>query len=677
MLVHGDYASIAYSHGYTPEFEPTLRALRVPLVVANYQYMLTTGKPCLIADTRSDPDWVLFPEFGYIRSYLGVPIRAHGLVIGFLNLESFQPDVFTQTHAERLRAFADQAALAIENAQLYETIYRDAREMVTLHRATSFLFNPALFVSDSLTGVAQDIAATVVSEFGKVDCGVIVLDPETKAITRLARSGILDVHPKAELSLDGPGLVPTALRNGKPVYAPDVCADPRYVANHQATRSELVIPLRTAKGVIGVLDLQSAEVNAFDERDQRLLGMFAERVGVMIENIQLYNQSRQHASELEERVQERTAELMRVKERAEAILNHSSDAILLIRADGAIQKTNRAFDALFGFSVDQTYGAHFAQLADLALGEAFETHFKQAMELRQSSRFESRVRRVTGETFDADVMLSPIRGTLGEIRSVVCSIRDISERKRMEEELRDALARERELNEMKSRFVTRASHEFRTPLAVIMTASDLLKRYAERMTPEQRNEKIERLQREVRTLTLMLDDLLTISAGTEQPVRLSPDAIRPADVLSNTIETVQNSIGLAHHFDVSIPEAPQSIVTDVALVKRILLNLLSNAVKYSPAGSTIHVRLHSDDAQLALEVEDHGIGIPQSDQTRLFEAFYRAKNAELIEGTGLGLAIVRQAVELLGGTITFRSQVGVGTAFMVTLPNLKVKENAV
>jgi PAS domain S-box-containing protein len=405
--------------------------------------------------------------------------------------------------------------------------------------------------------------------------------------------------------------------------------------------------------------------------------MFAERVGVMIENIQLYNQSRQHASELEERVQERTAELMRVKERAEAILNHSSDAILLIRVDGAIQKTNRAFNTLFGFSADQAYGTPFAQLADVALVESFESHFMQAVELRQSSRFESRARRVTGEIFDADVMLSPIRGSSGEVRSLVCSIRDISERKRMEEELRDALARERELNEMKTRFVARASHEFRTPLAVMLTASDLLKNYAERMTPEQRNEKIERLQREVRTLTLMLDDLLTISAGTEQPVRPSPTAIRPADVLLNTIETVQNSIGIAHHFEVSIPEAPQPMVTDVALVKRILLNLLSNAVKYSPAGSTIHVRLHNDGGQLALEVEDHGIGIPQSDQTRLFEAFYRATNAEQIEGTGLGLAIVRQAVELLGGTITFRSQVGVGTAFMVLLPNLEVKENAV
>ena len=133
------------------------------------------------------------------------------------------------------------------------------------------------------------------------------------------------------------------------------------------------MPLRTAKGVIGVLDLQSAQLDAFDEHDVRLMQVFADRAATALENVRLYNEIRHHAEQLEERVQDRTGELNRVKERVEAILNHSSDAILLVRITGAITQTNRAFDMMFGYAEDEAFGRPLTLVAEASLSGRTES----------------------------------------------------------------------------------------------------------------------------------------------------------------------------------------------------------------------------------------------------------------------------------------------------------------
>ena len=226
---------------------------------------------------------------------------------------------------------------------------------------------------------------------------------------------------------------------------------------------------------------------------------------------------------------------------------------------------------------------------------------------------------------------------------------------------------------MKSRFVARASHEFRTPLAVILTSSDLLRNYGSRMSPEQRDEKLSRLQKEVRNLALMLDDLLTISKG-EELKEFSPELVDLQSLTREVVHEIADGIGNQHHLTVESHGNCTSVYADPKLVERIITNLLSNAVKYSPSGSTIQVVVTCQTTRTILAIQDEGIGIPEDDKARMFEAFHRAKNAEHISGTGLGLAIVKQAVELHGGEVTFSSQVGKGTVFTVVLPNLAVKE---
>lgn len=674
LLIEGDKARVSYSRGYNPEDQARLSSLVVaPYELPTFQRMIASGEACLIPDTHNDPVWSTLPERAWVRSYLGMPIRAYDHVIGFLNLDADTPNAFTPLHADRLRVFADQAAIAIENAQLYEAIYRDAVEMRTLHKATAFLYATNLFASDNLVDMCEQIVHVVVDEFGKVDCGVLLLDDASGSLLRIARAGAFQVTASHPLHLNGPGLVPAAARSDNIIYAPDVNADPRYVANNSLTRSELVVPLHTSKGVIGVLDLQSAQLNAFDEHDLRLIEVFAERAAAAIENVKLYNEIRRYTEELEHRVQERTGELNRVKERVEAILNHSSDAILLVRPNGVIQQGNRAFNTMFGYDADQAFGSPLTAMAEAAYREALEQAVQRVFENRDSERLEIVAQRLNGQTLDADVTLSPIISGADQITSIVCSLRDISARKRLENELRQALHKERELSELKSRFIARASHEFRTPLAVILTSSDLLRSYGTRMTPEQRDEKLNRLQKEVRSMAVMLDDLLTISKG-EELREFSPELIDLGSLTRDVAEEISDGIGMQHRIVVECQGNCANVYADRKLIERIITNLLSNAIKYSPVGSTIEVVAACEITRIVLKVSDQGIGIPEEDQVRLFEAFHRAKNVDHISGTGLGLAIVKQAVELHGGEVSFTSQLGKGTVFIVVLPNLAVKE---
>ncbi|HYO89687.1 MAG TPA: GAF domain-containing protein, partial [Candidatus Limnocylindrales bacterium] len=342
MLLTGNEARIVFSRGYTPEEQYMLDSLRMhvdqqPL----FERMILTQQPVLVADTREESVWT---QNGtpWVRSYIGAPILAYNRVVGFLNLDSDETHTFSMHDVERLRQFTDQAAVAIENAQMFDAAYRDAHEMRTLHRATSFLFASSMFTSDNQSEIARRIAETVVGEFGQVNCGVVILSEANSELLWLAQAGEYAREQVTSLFLDGPGLIPEAIRTGQVVYAPDVSRHANYHASSALTRSELVIPLRTTKGVYGALDMQSTELDAFDEQDRQVLMAFAERAAAAIENMRIY-------SDIQRRVRERTMELNRVKERAEAILNHSSDAILLMRADGRIQQTNRAFNTMFGF----------------------------------------------------------------------------------------------------------------------------------------------------------------------------------------------------------------------------------------------------------------------------------------------------------------------------------------
>lgn len=195
------------------------------------------------------------------------------------------------------------------------------------------------------------------------------------------------------------------------------------------------------------------------------------------------------------------------------------------------------------------------------------------------------------------------------------------------------------------------------------------------MTETQRSEKLDRLQAEIKNLTVLLDDLLTISKAEEvgqlefQPLPMNLEAM-----CAELVAEMRDGIGSDHTFEFLVSGNCRQVNADRKLLRRAVLNLLSNAVKYSPPDSKIQLSLTCDDVQIMIVVQDSGMGIPEEDQKRLFEAFHRGHNVEHIAGTGLGLAIVKQSIELHGGEVSFRSQVGIGSAFTLIIPNLELKE---
>lgn len=245
---------------------------------------------------------------------------------------------------------------------------------------------------------------------------------------------------------------------------------------------------------------------------------------------------------------------------------------------------------------------------------------------------------------------------------------EIEERKKVEARLLAALEREQSVSVLKSRFVSMVSHEYRHPLTSILTATDLLLKYGDKLTDDQKHDYILRIQANVRDMTLLMEDVLSLSRLENGRGNFFPE---PLDLDTFTLDLCQ-TVRQLHH-----PDHPFTLVTtgdpiramaDPRLLRSIITNLMMNAFKFSVNRSPVTLTLSRKGDQIVLIVEDRGIGIPAADQPRLFESFMRGENATRIQGTGLGLTITRLSVELHGGDISFTSTEGVGTTFTVMLP---------
>src|SRR6266853_684363 len=251
---------------------------------------------------------------------------------------------------------------------------------------------------------------------------------------------------------------------------------------------------------------------------------------------------------------------------------------------------------------------------------------------------------------------------------------DIDDRKRAEVELLAAVQREKELSEMKSKFVSTASHEFRTPLATMLSSAELLEHYSESLSPAEKANLLQTIQSSAKRMSEMIDDVLALGRAESGVLKLSLGPTNLRELCMRVVSEFRIAQGKQHVITLDDRFDRLEAMMDERLLRHILNNLLSNAVKYSPPGSEVTLSLARREEQAVIEIQDRGIGIPLEDQPRMFESFHRASNVENRPGTGLGLAIVKKAVELHGGEISLRSAVGSGTRFTVVLPLRPVKQ---
>lgn len=246
--------------------------------------------------------------------------------------------------------------------------------------------------------------------------------------------------------------------------------------------------------------------------------------------------------------------------------------------------------------------------------------------------------------------------------------KNLEEKKKLEAQLEEALAKEKEINELKSRFISTVSHEFRTPLTAIFSSVQMIEMFSHKWSKEKIDGHFKQIESSINNLTQLLDDVLTVSRVDREVLKSEISRINIRELLNSFINEVKLYDRDDHEFIFSIESSSEIIEIDSKLIRYTVVNLLSNAVKYSPKNSPIYLKVFIQNDTLKIIITDKGIGIPKNEIKHLFTEFFRANNSVGIQGTGLGLSIVKRSVELLGGTISVESKINEGTTFTLIIP---------
>jgi PAS domain S-box-containing protein len=489
-----------------------------------------------------------------IRAQAVAPLLLGDHRLGELAVFDTVPRAWSADELDVLAALAGQTAIAIEKARLFEAerAGRGRLKLLYLIGQTFNLTEDIDAILDLLTDAAmQETRAT----HGSVLLARLDLEEFERCSLRGYTPEQVEAARRSPMALEH-GLNGRAYRARQIVSAGDVQADPDYVPLLAETRSQLIVPIVRGDRVIGNLDLQSPQVDAFRDVDLDFLRALTDQVAIALEKALLIDELEAERASLARSVEERTAEL-----------------------------------------------------------------------------------------------------------------RDAYERLRLaHDDVSRALEKERELGELKSRFISMASHEFRTPLATILSSAELLEHYGHQWAEDRKLDHLRRIESATKNMTLLLDDVLLVGKAEAGKLEFAPAPLDLERFCRDMAEELQLGAGAQHVLTLAVHGDGTRACMDEKLLRHILGNLLLNAIKYSPPGSTVRFELTCQAGQAGFVIQDAGLGIPPADLARMFEPFHRAGNVKGIPGTGLGLAIVKRSVDLHGGTISVTSALNQGTTIEVTLP---------
>ncbi len=383
--------------------------------------------------------------------------------------------------------------------------------------------------------------------------------------------------------------------------------------------------------------------------------------------------------------------------------DHSALKLLIDPDTGNIVDANKAAAEYYGWTLDELKQMKIQQINTLPAEQVLDT--LQRIKTQKQTHFEFRHRLKDGSIRNVEIFSSKIEiggkvylhsinhditgkvekenelikyrehleelveTRTEELDRVNVNLREqLQKEKELEMMLRKSLGKEKELNELKTRFISTASHEFRTPLTTVLASAEMIQRYGKKWNEEKYNEYIDKIKKSVGYLIKLIDDVLTISRTESGKILFNPDMVDLYKLCTEIIEETKSNINRKHNFVFNFSMRKIKYNLDPKLLKFILTNLLSNAFKYSPEGGKIELSVSYKKDLIEITVADEGIGIPTEDMIHLFEPFHRSANTVEIPGTGLGLSIVKHAVELHKGKIVLKSELGKGTTFTVDIP---------
>ncbi len=648
QLLRDGYLEIVGGRGWAdPE---AVVNLHVPVPGDNPNTLvIETRQPHILADAPAE--YPIFHEDPHdlIRSWLGVPLIVHDEVIGILTVDSVQPNYFTEDHARVAAAFADQVAIAMENARLFSETQRRVAELGTLTDVGQAL-SASLCIDEVLHLIYEQTRRVMYAE----NMIIMAYDQESREIECMFSNNPDDALPGRRFPADT-GMTGHIIQHRQPILLRDNVAEGiRELGLElvgQPSASWLGVPMLVGERVLGVIIVQHySRPNVYDESHQVLLETIASQAAIAIENARLFE------------------EIQREKLYSESLVLNSPAAIIVGDREHRIVSWNPAAEELFGYTEAEVMGQWVDNLiAPENFQEEVSTYTQQATQ-GQVVRAITRRQHRDGTLVDVELLAVPLL-VEGERIGTLAIYHDITELQRARQDAEAASL-------AKSVFLATMSHEIRTPMNGVIGMTSLL--LDTDLTPEQ-HEFVETIRQSGDALLTIINDILDFSKIEAGRMELENQPFDVRECVGSALDLLAAKAadkGLELVYFVA-EDVPAALVGDVTRVRQILINLLSNAVKFTEQGEVVvqvedvtdvtSESLGADPAEheIHVSVRDTGIGIPPDRMDRLFQSFSQVDSSMTRKygGTGLGLVISQRLSELMGGQMWVESELGQGSTF--------------
>jgi len=579
--------------------------------------IVDTREGVIVEDTEQKGNWLRIPN-DTTRSAIAVPLSGRRDVIGVLTITHNQTNHFKFENLDILHAIASQAAIAIENAQLYALERKRVNELVALNQLTREISR-----FSRSTELHEKLPELVRQRLGYPAVALWLLAGEELHLQHLAgktqspRQSLLAIGPNQALVTQQPVQLSGSLEERQTI---------RDGSGSPPVQSVIAVPIFRGAEITGVISIHSKRVSAFQESDRVVLETLAMQIETASERIRLFESVEQE------------------KQRMDAVLNAAADAILMVDPEGKLQLVNLAGERLFT-DVDTRVG----RLLPDGWG------YGRLIELINNAQgvggpVEAEVDWPDQRIFSA--LTTPI-----EAGGLVVVLHDVTHFK--------------DLERVKNEFIATASHDLKNPIHTVLGFSDLLAKAGP--LNDLQKDFVDRLKRASNQMYELVLNLLEL-ARTDLDTSLNTQSHDLQDLLSSVIHDFQaQATDKGHELTFEDPEDHPEVKVDLPRIRQVLQNLVGNAIKYTPKDGTVTICTEKEKSMIWVHVQDNGLGIPEEDLPHIFDKFYRvdADDRLDIQGNGLGLAIVKAIVEQHGGEIQVESTFGEGSCFSFSLPLAK------
>lgn len=483
---------------------------------------------------------------------------------------------------------------------------------------------------------------------------VLIINPNDFSIKEVnkAASALYGLNRKRFLELNLADLDPT-LNDKSKAQISKLYSHGKFVTRH-----------KVKDGVINKVEIRSIP---FSEGEQIFYSLFVTSSG--FDETSMQKSGKQKDSKGNEAQSEKNNSQLSL---ASALIESIPGPVLIRNENKIFASCNTAFEKLLGYNRNFMVNKDVGELFDAETASRIDKLDKQVFSKKRLSFGELSFAKEDGTEKKYFVSSNPVYHNRNKISFIINVFTDVTMNELMKNSEKVFSEKEKQLNELKLRFLSTSSHEFRTPLTTILTSSELLLMIGRTLSEEKYVDYIYQIQNAVNYMTSLLDDILTINKTEVGKWKFSPSKIDLYDFLQKMVEETRNNATPQHNIILDFKLKDNNAIVDNKLLQHILSNLLSNAVKYSPDGGNIVLKVKALKSDLEFTVADNGIGISKKDQKNLFETFYRGRNTGKIEGTGLGLSIVKRCVESHGGKLSFKSNLNEGSTFTISIPMMTI-----